>query len=163
MGYFIVISDFDLMALHAALDEARLQRQMSWSGVAKEIDVSVSTIRGIIDRPRVEGDGVLQMLLWLDRAPECFIPRYDGEQIPLCPVESGKVLRWDTRAIFNALDDKRQCNNLTWIQVADEIGSVSQSQLKNLAKGGRTSFPVVMRMILWIGEPASRFTREVVT
>lgn len=158
-------NDFDLQALHAAIDAERSKRGLTWSGVANEIakrfaKVSTSTIQGVGERSRVEGDGVLQMLLWLGRAPEGFVPKYRGELVPLRPAKRGMVLRWDTASIFVALDRKRDAEKLTWKAVANEIGGVTPQQLKALAKGGRTTLPEVMRIAVWLGVPASRFTRE---
>ena len=160
--------NFDLKALYSAIDDERSRRGLTWSGVAKEIEerfvkVSPSTIKGVGDRPRVEGDGALQILLWLGRAPESFVPDYCGALVPLRPAETGKVLRWDTASIFAALDQKRDTENLTWRAVADEIGGITPQQLKGMAKGGRTFLPEVMRVAVWLGIPASHLTRTSAT
>jgi hypothetical protein len=58
---------------------------MSWKAVAHEVNraderyeihpISPSTISGLRNkRWGVEGDGVLQIMLWLDRTPESFVP-----------------------------------------------------------------------------------------
>jgi len=160
--------DFDLKSLYSAIDDERSRRGLTWSGVAKEIEerfakVSSSTIKGVGDRPRVEGDGVLQILLWLGRAPESFVPGYCGALVPLRPAEPGKVLRWDTASIFSALDQKRGGSNLTWRAVADEIRGVTPQRLKGMAKGGRTFLPEVMRVVVWLGLPVSNLTKESAT
>src|SRR6185369_5083043 len=75
-------SDFDLQALYAALDEQRRGRQMTWSEVAAEVNqhrtrlrpIAVSTIKSLEHKPRGEGDGILQMLVWLRKTPESFVP-----------------------------------------------------------------------------------------
>lgn len=78
-------ADFDVNALHSALDAHSNERGMSWKAVAREMNraderysihpISASTISGLKNkRWGVEGDGVLQMLLWLDRTPESFVP-----------------------------------------------------------------------------------------
>ena len=157
--------NFDLKALYLAIDDERSRRGLTWSGVAKEIaerfaKVSPSTIKGVGDRPRVEGDGALQILLWLGRAPESFVPDYCGVLVPLRPAETGKVLRWDTALIFAALDQKRDAGKLTWEAVANEIGGITPQQLIGMAKGGRTSLPEVMKVALWLGVPASHLARE---
>ncbi|XOV86861.1 MAG: hypothetical protein ACFHX7_18045 [Pseudomonadota bacterium] len=160
--------DFDVNALFTALDRKRAEKGLTWTGVAREIadrftKVSPSTIRGVGEKHRVEGDGVLQMLLWLDRTPESFVAGFKGKQELLQAAGGAKVLRWDTAAIFAALDVRRGENGLTWSQVADQIGGISEQQLKNLAKGGRTFFPEVMRIVLWLGIPAAQLTKESVT
>jgi len=67
-------ADFDVIALHTALDARRIERAMNWTGVAREVNragqrynvhpISPGTISGLKNkRWGVEGDGVLQMLL----------------------------------------------------------------------------------------------------
>jgi hypothetical protein len=74
-------ADFNIVALHTAIDARRIERGLSWKGVAHEVNraderyglhpISPSTISGLKNkRWGVEGDGVLQMLLWLDRTRE---------------------------------------------------------------------------------------------
>ncbi|MDA1231252.1 MAG: hypothetical protein O2856_10805 [Planctomycetota bacterium] len=160
-----MVGNFDLKSLYSAIDDERSRRELTWSGVAKEIEeqfmkVSPSTIQGVGDRLRVEGDGVLQILLWLGRAPENFVRGDIGDLLPLRPAQPGKVLRWDAASIFSALDQKRDGSNLTWRAVADEIGGVTPQQLKGMAKGGRTFLPEVMRIAVWLGVPVSNLTRE---
>jgi hypothetical protein len=160
--------EFDLNALHRALDEQREARGLSWSALAREICgrraspgrcVSSSTIRGLADRGAVEGDGVLQMLLWLDRPPESFVsglaPSPDQE---LPSVPGDRTLRFDATAIHAELDRLRRERGQTWAQVAAEIGQPAAG-LTRLAAGGRVTFPGVMRIFRWLDQPAARFTR----
>ena len=63
---------FDGKALHAALDEQRTRRGLSWADVARETGVSVSTLTGTKRGGRLEVDGVLAMTGWLDRTVESF-------------------------------------------------------------------------------------------
>jgi len=102
------------------------------------------------------------MLLWLRRAPESFVPGIadaGAERFRLREVEAEQVLRWDTRALYAALDAQRQTRGLTWNDVAQEIGGFTADMLKGLAKGGRTGFPGVMRIVRWLGRPAATYTR----
>src|SRR5262249_39951202 len=114
-------ADFDIVALHTALDAKRTERGMSWKDVADEVNragerydvhpISPSTISGIKDnRWGVEGDGVLQMLLWLERTPESFVPSHPGAIHPdavLPRVTDNKILRFDVPAIYLKLDSQR--------------------------------------------------------
>jgi hypothetical protein len=86
-------ADFDILALHQAIDTKRFERRLTWSAVAREVNrtgerkdphpISPSTISGLKNRRwGVEGDGVLQMLLWLDRSPESFVPGHPGAMHP---------------------------------------------------------------------------------
>ncbi len=165
--------DFSLQDLYAALEAQRLARGLSWAQVAREINgppeeirghaLSASTITGTRIRSVAEADGILQMLRWLNRSPESFMPHHPvhdepAEKFPV--VSAHQVLRFHTKKIYAALDAQRREQNLTWAQVGRELG-LSASSLTHLAKGGRTSFPAVMRIVGWLGRPAAQFTRVV--
>jgi hypothetical protein len=161
-------ADFDLKALYNALDDERRLRGMSWAAVAREVSrgkperhpVGTSTITGLKTRAVAEGDGILQMLLWIRRTPESFVPGFpdaDAERFRLPDVGRDHVLRWDTRALYSALNAQRQARGMTWVEVAREVWGVTPGMLTNLAKGGRTAFPGVMRVVGWLDQPAVTF------
>ena len=165
-------SDFDIGALHSAIDQQRTSRKMSWKSVAREVNragerydihpISPSTISGLKNkRWGIEGDGVLQMLLWLDRSPESFVPGHPGA-VPdaLLPRISGqRILRFDVPLIYSKLDALRTARGLTWAEVAGEIGGLcSADQLKSMRKRQRTGFPQVMRFARWLQCPAAALT-----
>lgn len=159
-------NDFSLQALYAALDAQRQERGYSWSRATREMvqhgkrhPLSLSTVKGMRTKALAEADGVLAMLRWLGRSPESFLPASDvtGERGACLPdIPSGKVLRFDTIRIHAALDVQRLERKMTWVQVAEEIG-LGVSTLTHLAKGGRTAFPGVMRIMQWLGEPSARY------
>ncbi|MGC1342861.1 MAG: hypothetical protein WA854_11065 [Candidatus Binataceae bacterium] len=164
-------SDFSLQDLYDALDAQRKTRGLSWSQAASEINgppkrisarrLSSSTVTGTHTRAVAEGDGVLQMLRWLNRTPESFVPRHQeseelGARLPDIP--SHQILRFDTRKLHAALDAQRIEKKMTWTQIAKELG-LGVSTLTYLSKGGRTGFPQVMRIVRWLGRPAAHFTR----
>jgi hypothetical protein len=161
--------DFDLQALYAALDEQRRSRGMSWAAVMREVNrfnteghpIATSTITGLRSKKVVEGDGILQLLLWLGRTPESFVRgmEWDPESARLPVVGEEQVLRWDTQALYSALNAQRQARGMSWKGVAQAVGGFTPGMLTNLAKGGRTSFPGVMRIVRWLGQPAATFTR----
>lgn len=162
--------DLDMRALYDALDEQRRARQMSWAAVAEEVNhrvtrprpIAVSTITGLKEKAVGEGDGILQMLLWLRRTPESFVPgATDPRSDRFCrpDLTMGQILRWDTRALFAALDGRRRERELTWAAVARELRGFTPGMLTNLAKGGRVGFPRVMRLVRWLDQPAAAFTR----
>ena len=64
---------FDAKALYQALDEKRESRELSWSEVAAEIGVSVSTISRTRTGGRMEVDGMLAMVNWLGVPVETFV------------------------------------------------------------------------------------------
>jgi hypothetical protein len=164
--------DFDLQALYAALDDKRQALSMTWSDVARAISIrhsetpgssiSASTITGIRHHRQVEADGVLQMLHWLDRTPESFGAEGNTEEklsALLPPIEPQQTLRFDVSVIYAALEAKRTSKDLSWKEVAQEIGGCAPGSLTRLAKGGRVWFPHVMRVIRWTGKSASEFMR----
>jgi len=165
---------FDLAALYEALDGKRASLGMTWASVAREINaqfrdvlghkpIAVSTIKGLKIKAIGEGDGILQMLLWLGRTPESFVlgANADPKLGQLRQLGTNQILRWDTRAIHRAIDAKRTAEGLSWADVARQIGGmgVNSGTLTRMSNGGRTAFPHVMRIVRWLGEPAANFTR----
>lgn len=166
-------SSFDLQALANALDAQREARGLSWTAVARQISdrfertsaigVNASTIQGVGKRSSAEGDGVLAMLVWLDRTPESFVPgnRWaSAEEARLPRLGPGSILRFDAAAIHAALDARRSEKGMTWAALAREIGGFNASGLTGLKKGGRVGFPRVMRIFAWLDRPAASFTRK---
>ena len=167
-------ADFDLAALHAAIDAQRTARKLSWKAVALEVSrarerynlhpVSPSTINGLRNKPcGVEADGVLQMLLWLDRSPESFVPGHPGAAHPdarLPRPSAENILRFDVPLIHSRLDAQRTARGLTWTQVAIQIGGpCNAATLTNMSRQRRTAFPQVMRLSRWLHCPAAVLTR----
>lgn len=68
---------FDSCGLYLALDRQRRQRQLSWAEVARQTGVSVSTLRRTEQGGRMEVDGMLAMVGWLDEAVETFVKDTD--------------------------------------------------------------------------------------
>ena len=165
--------DFDIDALYAALDEQRRTLGLTWPQVAREISgqfervpvrsIATSTITGMRKRRVIEGDGVLQMLRWLGRAPEDFVPghRQSAPSAALPHVARGRILRFDVPAIYAAIDARRTQRAMTWAEVAREIGGVSVTGLTRMAKGGRTAFPLIIRIARWLGRPVASLTHIV--
>jgi hypothetical protein len=164
--------DFDLGALFAALDSERSARGLTWTAAVRALSapftsggsrpIAVSTVKSVAEKPVAEGDGVLQMLRWLGRSPESFIRggARAGTDQPLPAVPAGRMLRFDTRALHAALNQRRLDGGLTWPDIAREIPGVSVNSLQHLAAGGRTGFPHVVRLTQWLGRPVADFTRQ---
>jgi hypothetical protein len=105
-------ADFDVDALYEALDAQRCARAMSWEQAARAISaqfrdapsrpLAPSTLTGMRGRSVLEGDGVLQMLRWLGRAPESFVPGCAGRRRcrtfrrtgSFASTRSGSTRRW---------------------------------------------------------------------
>jgi hypothetical protein len=163
--------DFSLRALYDALDARRAERGLTWAAVGREVNrhrtfmrpIAVSTISGLRTKTVGEGDGILQMLLWLERTPESFVPGIpdaDDERFQLPALVRGQILRWDARRLFTELNVRRAERSLTWTDVAREIGlGYTPGMLTRMAKGGRLGFPHVMRLVGWLDRPAVDFTR----
>src|SRR5262245_4398181 len=165
-------TDFDIAALYTALDAKRRSLGMSWQEAARAISarfahvparpISPSTLTGLRSKEAIEGDGVLQMLLWLERTPESFVPGHreaTAETAALPDVGPYRILRFDTGRLYSELDAQRRERGMTWEQAAREIGGFSAAGLTRLSKGGRTGFPHVLRLAGWLRRPAARFTR----
>jgi transcriptional regulator with XRE-family HTH domain len=67
------VKRFDSKALYAELDAERERRNLSWREVALEIGVSVSTITRTQNGGRMEVDGMLAMVAWLNLPVETFV------------------------------------------------------------------------------------------
>src|SRR5215813_7277276 len=169
MKTVIIRNVFQLRDVYAALDAERERRGISWQQVMREINapfehttsrpISRSTVVGMRTKPVAEGDGTLQMLRWLRRSPESFV-RGEGSGVLLPVLQPHQILRFDTRKLHAALDERRREQGLTWGDVAREMGSpISPSSLMHLSKGGRTGFPHVMWMVRWLGQPTTAFMR----
>ena len=165
-------NDFSLPQLYAALDERRRTRGLSWAAATHEISgfglerraIASSTITGIGTKRVAEGNGVLHMLLWLDRTPESFVPGYpdaSDARFRLPSISKNEILQFDAPALHAALSARRQTRGLTWSSVAREIGGVTSGMLTNLARASRVGFPGVMRLTGWLDQPAVTFVRIV--
>src|SRR5262245_9292628 len=64
---------FDSRALYAALNERRLAQGLSWQELARLIGVSLSTLTRTRSGGRLEVDGMLAMVAWLERSAEEFV------------------------------------------------------------------------------------------
>lgn len=67
-----------------------------------------------------------------------------------------EILRFDTAALFDALDAERRSRGLSWRQVAAEIG-VSESTLTRTKSGGRLEVDGMLNMVAWLGRPVESF------
>jgi len=116
---------------NAAIDEQRARRKLTWKSVAHEVNraherldrhpIGPATISGLKNRRwGVGGDGVLHMLIWLDRTPESFVPGPPGAAHPdaLLPRPGGQqILRFDVPRIYSKLEGLRVNRGLTWMEV----------------------------------------------
>jgi len=67
--------------------------------------------------------------------------------------------RFDSKALYQALDEKRRFRDLTWDEVATEIG-VSKTTISRTKGGGRMEVDGMLAMVAWLGVPVERFVVE---
>jgi len=67
--------------------------------------------------------------------------------------------RFDSKALYAALDAQRAARNLSWQQVSKEIG-VSVATITRTRKGGRLEVDGMLAMVAWLGVPVESFVRE---
>lgn len=168
-----LLADFDIAAFYLAADALRESRGLTWAAATRQINAPIldvpgsrpmatATITGMQGKKTmIEGDSGLQVLMWLERTPESFVPglKSDPDAHALHQPGAGKILRWDLAKMYLALDSRRGKRGMTWRNVAAEIEGFGPSMLTRMVKGGRTSFPRVMRVVGWLDLPAASFTR----
>ena len=64
--------------------------------------------------------------------------------------------RFDSKALYQALDEQRRSRQLTWDQVATEIG-VSKATISRTKGGGRMEVDGMLAMVAWLGVPVECF------
>ena len=158
-------SRFDAQALYDAVDAQRRERGLTWADLSKELHISTSTIKGMTKRAwGIELDGVLGLARWVGRTVESFAGADGGPPPrPGSHGRSGRFLRFDTAALYVALNAAREQRGLTWDQVAAEIwpaGPWGPNQLKRLAKGGRADVHSALAICDWLGRTIQSFQHE---
>ncbi len=166
------IYDFDAVALYGALDDERVARGLTWSGVAREIwmlssvlndqrrdhPISPSTIANMGRRGDTTCQHALFFLRWLQRTPESFLngaaPR-DDSALPM--VGPDRRLRWNLTRLYETLNAQRQREQLTWNELAS-ILRCAPNQLVGLRTAKfATSMVLAMRITQWLDRPATDF------
>ena len=66
--------------------------------------------------------------------------------------------RFDTKALYAALDQQRTTRGLSWTKVAAEIG-VSASTITRTRTGGRMEVDGMLAMVSWLRVPVETFVR----
>ena len=165
------VADIDIGALFEALDAQRLARGLSWQGVADEIwnqsaalnarrrdhPISPETIRGMATRGNTSCQHALFMLRWLNRAPESFLPGEVGSGHALPSAGPDRRLRWDLGRLRAALDWRRREERMTWPELAREL-HCTPSQLTGIRTARfAIGMQLAMRIVGWLGRPASDF------
>lgn len=164
--------DFDAVALYRALDREREARGLSWAGVAREVwaqsaalnderrdhPISPSTFTSMAKRGDVTCQHALFMLRWLARTPESFLPGVRERADAALPMAgSDRRLRWHLGRLYDAMNEERTRQGLTWAQLATTLGC-TPSQLTGLRTAKfATSMVLAMRIVQWLDRPAADF------
>jgi len=167
-------SAFDPAALFAAIDRVRVERGLTWNGVAHEMwakadalhasldghehPIAASTIKQLGNGTDTTCQHALVMLRWLGRPPEDFIAEpVPGTSVALPEPGPAFMIRWDLRATYEALNAVRAARGATWQQTAQRLHCTA-NQLTGLrsAKYG-TRMRLAMRISQALRRPASDF------
>ena len=69
------------------------------------------------------------------------------------------MVRFDVKALHEALDKRRSARGMTWAKVAAEMG-VSATTVTRTRIGGRLEVDGMLAMVHWLGVPVETFVRE---
>jgi len=166
-------ADFDVSALFAALDAQRMTQSLSWRGLAdalwdqsavlnlrrRDHPISPATIKSMAQRGDTTCQHALFMLRWLSRTPESFVPGAPTETARNALPHAGpdQRLRWDLVLLHEAVNGRRRDSEMTWQQVAKELGC-TDNQLTGLRTARfSTGMVLAMRIVQWLERPARDF------
>jgi hypothetical protein len=166
------VRDYDIRGLFDALDAQRVDRGLSWRGVADELwnlsaelnarrddhPISPATLGGIAKRGATSCQHALFMLRWLSRAPESFVPGVAASsEATLPPAGLDRRLRWDLADLYEALDSHRRALELTWPELARHLRCTA-SQLTGLRTARfAIDMNLAMKIVQWLQRPAADF------
>jgi hypothetical protein len=69
------------------------------------------------------------------------------------------VRRFDSKALYRAMDSQRIERGLSWREIAATIG-VSEATLQRTREGGRMEVDGMLAMVAWLKVPVETFVRE---
>lgn len=67
--------------------------------------------------------------------------------------------RFDSKALYQALDTQRSSRGMSWNEISREIG-VSASTMQRTKLGGRMEVDGMLAMVNWLGVKVATFVRE---
>ena len=71
------------------------------------------------------------------------------------------MVRFDAKALFEAIDKRRCARDMTWAKVAAEMGvSASATMVARIRTGGRLEVDGMLAMVRWLGVSVETFVRE---
>lgn len=165
-------NEFDVRTLFAAMDAERVRRGLSWPQVARALweqshllnerrqdhPISPSTLTGIAKRGDCTCQHALFILRWLARAPESFIPGEAADhRAALLAAGDDRRLRWNLKAVFAALNERRRERDFTWRALARELGC-TEHQLTGIRTARYAiGMNLMMKIVRWLDRPSSDF------
>ena len=95
---------------------------------------------------------------WLDRPPEDFVEESTVSQATtdLPAADTNQRLRWNLNSLHTALNAERQQRELTWRELADELGC-TPARLTNLKTAKLADLALVVGVAQWLAAPTARF------
>ena len=69
------------------------------------------------------------------------------------------MVRFDSKALYAAMDAQRGVRGMTWTQVAADTG-VSAATITRTRAGGRLEVDGMLAMVRWLKVPVETFVRE---
>lgn len=125
---------FDLNELSRQIEATRLERELSWTEISRQVGVATSTIRRFSHAFDAEADGVLALIGWLGVPPERFIVESDVDGSPLRAARDG-VNRVDMDRIAEA-ESRRpaRMSSRTTIQRLVAAAQASGTPVSSLTK-----------------------------
>ena len=159
----MIPGDFDDEAFWAALDAERRARDMSWAQVNREIGwISPLTFTRWRERRSSACQVVMPFIQWVGRTPESLMVGAggsDGELLP-DPGEGRWRWYWDILELRAQLESRRTEREMTWPEVADEMGC-SRDDIKFLYRTRYgTSMTFAMRAARWLDRTAASLMWE---
>jgi transcriptional regulator with XRE-family HTH domain len=67
--------------------------------------------------------------------------------------------RFNSKGLYDALNAQRLARNLTWREVADQIG-ISVTTITRVKSGGRMEVNGMLAMVEWLRVPVETFVRD---
>jgi hypothetical protein len=163
---------FDAVALYDALEYQRLERGLTWQGVANQVwdlssvlnaqrgdhPLSVSTIKNLGLRRATSCQHALFLLRWLDRTPESFLKGASRDAgSPLPRASNAERPRWNLHRLYEVLNATRKEEGITWQQLAREL-RCTPHQLTGLRTAKfAIDMALAMCIVQWLARPASDF------
>ena len=169
----MTMAAFSVRQLGAAMDAERQRRGLSWPQLAAEIwdqsaqlnavrrdhPIAASTLKRLTDGGGVSCQHALFVLRWLERSPESFLPGGEPAGVDCTLPRSGpdRRLRWDLLATYEAMNERRVGEGLSWQELADQL-RCTPNQLTGLRTARfAMNMTVAMRITQWLGVPAATF------